>query len=48
MPFLFVFAMVAALLVRRSGGLLAPMVLHALNNAIAVYVLVGATDILNR
>jgi membrane protease YdiL (CAAX protease family) len=48
MPFLFLFAMVAALLVRRSGGLLAPIVLHSVNNAIAVYVLVGVTTILNR
>ena len=48
MPFLFVFAMVAALVVRRSGGLLGPIVLHCVNNAIAVYTIVGVTEILNQ
>ena len=48
MPFLFVFALVAAWLVRRSGGLLASMVMHAVNNAVAAMAIVGATNILNR
>lgn len=48
MPFLFVFAMVAALVVRRSGGLLGPIILHCVNNAIAVYTIVGVTQILNQ
>jgi membrane protease YdiL (CAAX protease family) len=48
LPFLFVFAMVAALLVRRSGGLLGPMVLHCVNNAIAVYTIVGVTHLINQ
>jgi membrane protease YdiL (CAAX protease family) len=43
-----VFAMVAALLVRRSGGLLGPMVLHCVNNAIAVYTIVGVTHLINQ
>jgi len=48
MPFLFVFALVAAWLVRQSGGLLASMVMHAGNNAIAAMAIVGATNVLNR
>jgi uncharacterized protein len=48
MPFLMVFALVAAWLVRRSGGLLAGMVMHAVNNAYAVLMLVGVTNALNR
>jgi membrane protease YdiL (CAAX protease family) len=48
MPFLFVFAMVAALVVRRGGGLLGPMILHGVNNAIAVYTIVGVTHLVNR
>ena len=48
MPFLFVFALVAAWLVRQSGGLLASMVMHAVNNAIAAMAIVGATNVLNR
>ena len=34
-PFIFVFALVAAWLARRSGGLLAPIAFHATNNAFA-------------
>jgi membrane protease YdiL (CAAX protease family) len=48
MPYLFVFAMSAALLARNSGGLLASIVLHVINNAMAVLVIVGATSIINR
>ena len=48
MPFLFVFAMVAAWLARRSGGLLAPMVMHGVNNALVALAIVGVTDVLNR
>ena len=48
MPFLFVFALVAAFLVRQSGGLLAAMVMHGVNNAMAVAAIVGATNFINR
>jgi len=48
MPFLFVFALVAAWLVRQSGGLLASMVMHGVNNAVAAMTIVGATNVLNR
>jgi membrane protease YdiL (CAAX protease family) len=48
MPFLFVFALAAAWQVRESGGLLASMVMHAVNNATAAMAVVGATSILNR
>ena len=48
MPFLFVFALVAAWQVRESGGLLASMVMHAVNNATAAMAVVGATSVLNR
>ncbi len=48
MPFLFVFALVAAFLVRQSGGLLAALVMHGVNNAIAVLAIVGATNLINR
>jgi len=48
MPYLFAFAMVAAWLVKRGEGLLAPMVLHAVNNYGAAMLIVGATNILNR
>ncbi len=48
MPFLFVFAMMAAWLARRSGGLLAPMVMHGVNNALVALAIVGVTDIINR
>jgi membrane protease YdiL (CAAX protease family) len=48
MPFLFVFALVAAWLVKRSEGLLAPMVLHAVNNLTAALAIVGATSIISQ
>jgi membrane protease YdiL (CAAX protease family) len=48
MPFLFVFALVAAWLVKRSEGLLAPMVLHGVNNLTAAMAIVGATNFINQ
>ena len=48
MPFLFVVALVAAWLVKRSEGLLAPMVLHAVNNLTAALAIVGATSVINQ
>jgi membrane protease YdiL (CAAX protease family)/tetratricopeptide (TPR) repeat protein len=48
MPFLFVFALVAAWLVKRSEGLLAPMVLHAVNNLTVALAIIGATNYLNQ
>jgi membrane protease YdiL (CAAX protease family) len=48
MPFLFLFALAAAWQVRRSQGLLAPMVMHCVNNLIATLGVVGATRILNH
>jgi membrane protease YdiL (CAAX protease family) len=48
MPFLFVFALTAAWLAKRSEGLLAPMVMHGVNNLIAGLAIVGATQVLNR
>ena len=36
MPFYLLFGLIAGLLARRTGGLLAPIVLHVLNNAMAV------------
>ena len=48
MPFLFAFALVAAWLVKRSEGLLAPMVMHAVNNLTAALAIVGATTVINQ
>ena len=48
MPFLFVFALVAAWLVKRGEGLLAPMVMHGVNNLTAAMAIVGATSAINR
>jgi membrane protease YdiL (CAAX protease family) len=48
MPFLFVFALVAAWLAKASQGLLAPMVMHGTNNLLAGLAIVGLTKILNR
>jgi len=48
MPFLFVFALLAGLLARKSGGLLAPIAMHAFNNFGAGLAIVGATSLLNR
>jgi uncharacterized protein len=48
MPFLFVFALLAGWLAKRSEGLLAPMAMHAFNNFGAGLAIVGATQFLNR
>jgi len=48
MPFLFVFAILASLLARKSAGLLAPIAMHAFNNFGAGLAIVGATSLLNR
>ncbi len=48
MPFLFVFALIAAWLAKRSEGLLAPMVMHGVNNLLAGLAVVGATEVMNR
>jgi CAAX protease family protein len=48
MPFLFVFALIAGLLARKSEGLLAPIAMHAFNNFGAGLAIVGATSLLNR
>jgi membrane protease YdiL (CAAX protease family) len=48
LPFVFVIGVTAAWLVRRTRGLLAPMLLHALNNATAFATIAVATDVLNR
>jgi membrane protease YdiL (CAAX protease family) len=48
MPFLFVFALVGAWLVKRGEGLLAPMVMHAVNNLTAAIAIVGTTSIINQ
>jgi membrane protease YdiL (CAAX protease family) len=42
-PFLFVFALANSLLALRSGGLLAPIASHAVNNAIASLAILGVT-----
>ena len=47
-PVIFVLALVAAWLARRSGGLLAPITLHAVNNAIAGLSLIGLTEMAKR
>ena len=48
MPFLFVFALAGAWLVKRSEGLLAPMAMHSANNLMATLTIIGATNVLNR
>jgi uncharacterized protein len=48
MPFLFVFAMVAAWLAKRSEGLLAPMVMHSVNNLTAGLAILGLTSAMNQ
>jgi membrane protease YdiL (CAAX protease family) len=47
MPTIFALAMLAAWLVRRSGGLLAPMVLHGTNNLVVVLALRSAAQALH-
>ena len=48
MPFLFVFAMAAAWLAKRSEGLLAPMVMHAVVNLTAGMAILGLTSVMNQ
>lgn len=43
MPIIFLIGWLAGRLVKRTGGLLAPMVLHALNNAVALGTITAAT-----
>jgi membrane protease YdiL (CAAX protease family) len=47
LPYLFLLGLLAALLVRRTGGLLAPMVFHGINNAVALGAISMATAALN-
>jgi membrane protease YdiL (CAAX protease family) len=46
-PFIFVLALAAAWLARKSGGLLAPITLHATNNLFAGLAVIGATRALD-
>lgn len=46
-PFLFAFALAASWLAWSSGGLLAPIVMHVVNNGIAVFAVLGVTRALN-
>ena len=48
MPFLFVFALVLGWLVKRSEGLLAPIVMHSVNNLTAGLAIVGLTNMMDR
>jgi membrane protease YdiL (CAAX protease family) len=48
MVFLFAFALVLGWLVKRSEGLLAPIVMHCVNNVTAGLAIVGMTAVLNR
>jgi membrane protease YdiL (CAAX protease family) len=48
MPFLFLYGLVAAWLVKRSEGLLAPVAMHSAFNFTAAVTLVGLTSVLNR
>ena len=47
MPALFLFGLVGAWLVKRSGGLLAPIVMHSTFNLTAALTIVGITSALN-
>jgi uncharacterized protein len=47
-PVIFVLGLTAAWLARRSGGLLAPITLHALNNAFAAVSLIGLSRMAER
>jgi membrane protease YdiL (CAAX protease family) len=47
-PVIFVLALTAAWLARRSGGLLAPITLHALNNTFAALSLIGLSEMAKR
>jgi membrane protease YdiL (CAAX protease family) len=44
MPMIFLLGLIAAWLVRRTGGLLAPILFHAVNNLVAVAAIGLATD----
>jgi membrane protease YdiL (CAAX protease family) len=46
--FIFTLALVAAWLARRSGGLLAPIALHATNNAFAALSLLAVSHAIDR
>jgi membrane protease YdiL (CAAX protease family) len=48
MPALFVFGLVAGWLAKRSGGLLAPIAMHAAFNLTAALTIIGVTSALNR
>ena len=45
LPYLFVIGLLAAWLVRRTGGLVAPIVLHGVNNAVALGVAMSAVTL---
>src|SRR5882762_3244819 len=47
LPYVFLLGLLAALLVRRTGGLLAPMLFHGINNAVFLGVMSTATAALN-
>jgi hypothetical protein len=47
-PVIFVLALTAAWLARRSGGLLAPITLHAINNTFAALSLIGLSRMAER
>jgi uncharacterized protein len=47
-PVIFILALTAAWLARRSGGLLAPITLHALNNAFFAFSLIGFSRMAER
>jgi membrane protease YdiL (CAAX protease family) len=47
LPYVFLLGLLAALLVRRTGGLLAPMLFHGINNAVFLGVISTATAALN-
>lgn len=47
LPYVFLLSLLAALLVRRTGGLLAPMLFHGINNAVFLGVISTATTALN-
>jgi membrane protease YdiL (CAAX protease family) len=46
-PYLFAFALAAAWLAWRSGGLLAPITLHVVNNFLAALSILGLTRAIN-
>jgi membrane protease YdiL (CAAX protease family) len=47
LPYVFLLGLLAAWLVRRTGGLLAPMLLHGINNAVVFAAISSATVSLN-